>query len=278
MLALSIPTLDNTTKKIRTNEETGYEFGMYTDKEWGIEILNSQFAKYDAEILEEKKRNQSFFETLYGYAGSGVTRVLAGVSSFAQDIYNIGEGLLNIFINWSGDENAGNRFLAAFNDDEGEPFDEVSEALEEAAFEFERDYATGAYDAVAAYETGVGYTTWGRWWSGGMQSIGYMLPSILFTKSLSLGTKLSSTNVRLIGSGTFYGGIASSNIKDTVEKAKLQGLSYTDLNAGEVLSNAAGKAALQWGVEILLSKVLGWSFTDKALRGGRVAETAAKNR
>ena len=276
MLSLSIPILDNETKKLRIDEETGYEFGEYTDKEWAIEILNSQFGRYDAEIIEEKKRNQNFFETVYGYLGSGIHRTLAGFTNFTQDIYNIGEGLVNIFINWSNDKNIGSRFLAAFGDDEKEFLANLTNDLEQTAFQFERDYGKGLYDSVEGYETGKGYSTWGRWYTGGLQSIGYMLPTILLTRGLGSIKGLSSSTIKAIGSGTFYGGIASGNIKDTIEKAKLSGLTYQDLNSLEVIGNSMGKAVAQWGVEVILGKILGWSFTDKALRGGRIAEGAVK--
>ena len=36
MLSLAIPDLDNTTKKERKDEDTGYVFGEYTDQEWAL--------------------------------------------------------------------------------------------------------------------------------------------------------------------------------------------------------------------------------------------------
>lgn len=276
MLALSIPTLDNSTKKDRVDEETGYKFGSYTDREWAIEILNSTFLRYDAQIVEEAKANQNFFVGLGAGIASGALELLAGVTNFLQDVWNIGEGLLNMFINWSNDADIGDRFLYAFSNDGG------PNAFKALAYRLERDF-TIFVNAEEAYEAGyrpgedynvfvnpgenigASYTGWGKFWSGALDSIGYMLPSILLTAGLSSGTSLAAGTIKTIGTATFYTGIASGNVKDTVEMAINNGLSYKELNAGEVISNAAIKAAAQYGMEVLLGKILGFSGLDRLI-------------
>lgn len=274
ILALSLPTLDNTKKVKRTDEATGYEFGDYTDREWARLILESTFARYEAYQIEANKATQNFFEKMNAYLNSGVKRFLAGISNFCQGIYDIGEGLLNIFVNWSGDEDIGQRFLYAFsnNDEYTQPFAELSRQLTESAFQFERDY-TAMYDAVKAYysEDGDGYTTWGRWYTSAFESLGYMVPSMLIGNyAASFG--LSPMATAIAGTGSFYAGVFAGNISETVSAAQLQGISYKDLDAGEVVSNAMTKAAYQWAVEYALGKLIGWSGLDKAMRGGKVAE------
>ena len=274
ILALSLPTLDNTKKVKRTDEATGYEFGDYTDREWARLILESTFARYEAYQIEANKKTQNFFEKMNAYLNSGVKRFLAGISNFCQDIYDIGEGLLNMFVNWSGDEDIGQRFLYAFsnNDEYSQPFAELSRQLTESAFQFERDY-TAMYDAVKAYylEDGDGYTTWGRWYTSAFESLGYMVPSMLIGNyAASFG--LSPMATAVAGTGSFYTGVFGGNISETVSAAQLQGISYKDLDAGEVVANSMTKAAYQWAVEYALGKLIGWSGLDKAMRGGKVAE------
>lgn len=286
MLALSIPTLDNTTKKERKDNETGYVFGNYTDREWAEAILNDTFARYDAELVEDAKSTQNFFVGLGAAIGSAGSRLLAGVGNFLQNVYNVGEGLLNILINWSNDENIGNRFIAAFDDENesfaGNPFGVGANAFEDLAYHLERDF-TVFVDAEEAYEAGyrpaedynifahqsegvgASYTTWGRWWSGGIQSIGYMIPSMLLTYGLGAGAGITSATARAIGTSVFYTGIASGNISDAVATANANGLTYKDLNAGTVIASSVIKSAAQWAVEVALGKLMGFTGLDKLI-------------
>lgn len=298
MLAMAIPTLDDTEKKERKDEESGYVWGEYTDKEWATQILNSMFEGYDAQIIEEEKATQAWYEKLGAMVMSAGNHVLAGVTSFVNDIYNIGEGILNMFINWSGDDDIGNRFLYAFANDadiestESEQwasmFSVAADYFQKSAYEWERRYTSvvNAYDAwKAGYQSGesawdptgasgvgASYTTWGKWWAAGIESIGYMLPSIALagvTGGTSLGaTTIGSSSVTVSGvmsQGIFYAGIFSGGVKDTVTRATMNGQSYKDLNAGVVVLNAGLKAAAQLAIEQALGKVLGFSGLDKML-------------
>lgn len=308
MLAMAIPTLDDTEKKERKDEESGYVWGQYTDKEWATEILNSMFEGYDAQILEEKKANMAWYEKLGGYLASAGAHIVAGVTSFVNDIYNVGEGLLNMMVNWSGDEDVGSRFLYAFSNDatiessEGEQwasmFSVAVDYFQKSAYEWERKYTgvVNAYDAwkagyragesewmpLGAQGTGASYTTWGKWWAAGVESIGYMLPTIALaavTGGTSLGaTTIGSTSATVSGvvsQAVFYTGIFSGGIKDTVTRATMNGQSYKDLNAGIVVLNAGIKAAAQLAIEQVLGKILGFSGLDRML-GAAGSKAAGK--
>lgn len=324
MLALQLSHLDNVEKKKRIDEDqydaegnlissgTGYEFGEYTDQEWAWEILKHTMGRWDAEIIEEDKANRGWLANLGTQVVSGLTNIVGGVFQFVGDIWNLGEGLLNMMFNWSNDADVGARFLQAFSNDSeswSNPFARAGEWLNAASFEFQRLYAT-TVNAVEAYDAGyrlgegsnfftqidrsvgvgAGYTTWGRWMNAGTNAIGYMVPTILLAiatggastaanaasaagKVVSVGTKVLAV-INKARSVIFYTGIFSGMMKDTVMNAQMNGISYRDLDAGKVVANAALKAAAQYAVEKALGMVLGFSGLDRIL--GMGGKTIAK--
>ena len=278
ILALSIPTLDDTVKKPRTTADGSYKFGDFTDREWATQILENQFQRYDAIITEEEKNNQNFFQRLGNTINSIFGNIAVGISNFVVDVFNIGEGVLNIMFNWSGDK-IEDRFLWAFSNDPTNP-------LQKAMYEFHRENSIlfgEVVDPIKAYEEGyttdsdmigAGMTTFGKYWNGISESIGYMLPSILLTQGLGIalkgvtaGSKIAGT----VGQTVFYTGIFSGNIKDTVGRAAQNGISYKELNAGEVVMNAGIKAAAQLMVEKILGKIMGASKLDTWIGTGTKA-------
>lgn len=284
ILSLKLPTLNNTNKIDRIDSETGYNFGTYSDREWARLILNNTFSRYEAYQIEANKATQNFLVTIGAYLASAVNRVGAGVSQFCQDIYNIGEGLLNMFCNWSSDNGLGQRFLYAFQNDtnsygadSSQPFAVLAEQLNQGAMDVERNYCQ-FYNVVDEYYGADDYSTVGRWYVSAFQSLGYMIPSMVLS-AMTLGTSTGVTTganvlsktASIVGQTTFYAGVFSGNISDTLSAAADKGLSYKDLDAGEVIANAATKAAYQWAVEAALAKILGLSGLDKMLRGGKVA-------
>ena len=278
ILALSIPTLDDTVKKPRTTVDGSYKFGDFTDREWATQILENQFQRYDAIITEEEKNNQNFFQRLGNTITSIFGNIAVGISNFVVDVFNIGEGVLNIMFNWSGDK-IEDRFLWAFSNDPTNP-------LQKAMYEFHRENSIlfgEVVDPIKAYEEGyttgsdmigAGMTTFGKYWTGISESIGYMLPSILLTQGLGIalkgvaaGSKIAGT----VGQTVFYTGIFSGNVKDTVGRAAQNGISYKELNAGEVVMNAGIKAAAQLMVEKILGKIMGASKLDTWIGTGTKA-------
>lgn len=292
MLALTIPSLDNEKKVKRTTtleDGTEYSFGEYTDQEWGIKIFEEQVGHWEAEKVEEDKKNKNFWEHVGDFCKTVFLdiplRVVGGIVDFVGDIWNLLEGITNVFVNWSGDVEAGDRFLYAFQNDDA--FSEISKGIRKAAFQLE--YDTLLVNAVDAYEQGykgpnsevfdVGYTWIGQTVNGISQSIGYMLPSILIqfipgvgqavtagsaagkfgAAAAKVGTYIAKNTGRLV----FYTGIFSGNIKNTVNTAKLNGVSYQDLNAGTVIANAALKAVAQYAIEDALSWIIGASGLDR---------------
>lgn len=285
MLALSLPMLDNTEKEQYSDDLTGYEFGSFTKREWAEQVLTSTFQRYDAEIIEQEKANASFWDRMWTEIGvgaaSGLLNIVSGVSTFVNDIFNIGQGLLNICVNWSSDTSAGDRFLWAFANDENDEnvSNQLAQLTEELSYRLQYEYS-GMVNAVEAYEHGYIPGSWGElntpgekvyqgfgtFWNGATNAIGYMLPSIIAAIATG-GVGAAPWVVKLVGSVTMYTGIASGNIKDTVQRASMNGISYKDLNAGSVISNAIIKAAAQYGVEVALGKILGFFSISDKLRG-----------
>lgn len=311
--ALANTTLDDTDKtrqeryvKDYQGNDIAYNNGQkYTDKEWNEEILKSQFERYDALILEEYKANRGWWqvaaENLFAIPASVTMRILTGASRFIGDVYNIGEGLLNVMFNWSGDENIDAKFLYAFQNDDWlqQCVGDMSQVIQD----IEKRY-TNIVDAVKLYDDpqSGGMNTWGQSYAGIVDSIGYMLPSIMLNAGLASAMKAAGTVPKTVqgfsairkgahsvnklaaiskiaSRGFFYLGVEGGNIAETVQTAQLKGISYKDLNAGEVLSNATLKTVGQMLVEDALSAIMGLSATDKALYGssyeaGRVANKA----
>ena len=290
MLALSLPTLDDTKKEQHIDEMTGYDFGSYTDKEWAEAVLTSTFQRYDAEIIEAEKASKNWWERMWTEIGTqtagGLLNIVGGISNWVNDIYNIGQGLLNMCFNWSGDASAGDRFLWAFANDEDDSnlSNQLSRFTEELTYRMNYEYSK-TVNAVEAYEHGYIPPSWGemwgtgwktegekvyngfgRMWNGITTSIGYMVPSILLAVATG-GASTAAWVPKTVGSVSMYTGIASGNIKDTVQRASLNGVSYKDLNAGSVISNAVLKATAQWAVEVALGKILGFFSISDKLRG-----------
>lgn len=298
MLSLSIPYLDNT-NEIERFTDNGTKIGDYTDREWAIAVMEESFKRHDAEVLEEQKKNMAWWKKALATIGSAVSSLAGGASKGVQFLWNVGEGLFNMIANFSNDDEWGDRFLYAFQDDDNnEPFAVIADRFNAISYDLMHDYTSGV-NAVAAYEAGyrdtelseilgaegligpeigygASYGNWGKMWSGLWESIGQMLPSILLSGGVSsalgkmgisaVAPKLSTAATKLAGTGTFYTGIFSSNISEALDYASMNGISYKDLNSGNVIGSAALKAVGQWGVEVVLGRLIGFG-TSARLRG-----------
>lgn len=311
--ALANVTLDDTDKsrKDRISDNGQYNFGKFTDREWNEKILDAQYQRYDAIRLEEYKANRSFWEKAAMFLPNLFVTVAGeltqGIMNFVNDIYNVGEGLVNMCVNWSGDDDVGDRFLAAFQDDDW--LQQACDGLNDAVLDYEKNYSiTGLVDAVKAYDDpeSKGVTGWGQVFNGLFESIGYMIPSIVLTQGIgaAAGTGSASAGAaysgiiktyktagkaalhevkraainKAIGTASraiFYTGVFSGNIKETVGSYKAQvaqqgkdaTYAYRDLSAIDVVANAGAKAVGQMLVEDALAWVLDASITDRLMYG-----------
>ena len=277
MAVLANVTLDDTVKKDRTTEDGTYSFGQFTDKEWNEQIIDSQYRRLDAIRIDEQRENRKWWEiavtALPTIALEVAGNTAKGVMNAVGDLYNIGEGLLNMCFNWSGDEDVGARFLYATQNDD--ILSEAIKTLDECLIEYEKYYSlTGLVSAVKAYDEpeSRGLTGWGQRFTGLFESIGYMLPSILLT----IGTAGTSTGetaaskagttaamraykatgmaamagktagkaainaaLRNASKAVFYAQVFSGNIKETVNSHKSNVLNQT---GSEDAANAAYKS------------------------------------
>ena len=294
MLALSIPTLDNEKKKTRLNEAGDYSFGDLTDQEWAKKVLEATNNKYQAEYVEKNKENMDWWQKAGAGIVSFVGHIATGIVGAAQNAFNLGEGIYNFV--------TGGDFLEAWADDDDEFLANVYEQMKYAMWELDR-ITMPWVDAVKANEEGYttiadnielgskaftegirqtgyggGLTTWGRWWQSGLQSFGEMLPFMIAPAvNIAKFPKFSKVATKIIKTGGFYTtNVFSASIGDTVKTAQLNGISYKDLNAGEVVGNAALKTVGQYIVEVLLGKVLGFSGLDAMMGVGDDVAGAAK--
>lgn len=297
MLALSIPTLNNEEKKTRLNEAGDYSFGDLTDQEWAKKVLEATNNKYQAEYIEANKENMKWWQKVGAGIVSFVGNSAAGVTSWAAHTYNLAEGIYNFIA--SGFDS--NEFLKGYAIEDDYLYN-VAEQMKYAIWEFDR-VTMPWVDAVEAYEQGYvganedvelgskaftqaiqnsgyggGLTTWGRWWQSGLQSFGEMLPFMIMPIINIAGKpKLSKALTHITKTGGFYvTNVFSASIGDTVKDAQLNGISYKDLNAGEVVGNAALKTVGQYMVEVLLGKVLGFTGLDAMMGVGDEVTGAAK--
>lgn len=294
MLALSIPTLNNEEKKTRLNETGDYSFGDLTDQEWAKMVLEATNNKYQAEYVEANKENMKWWQKVGADIVSFVGHIATGIVGSVQNAYNLAEGIYNFV--------SGGDFLEAWADDEDEFLGNVYEQMKYAMWELDR-VTMPWVNAVDAYEQGYttmadnvelgskafteaiqktgyggGLTTWGRWWQSGLQSFGEMLPFMIIPNiNIANHTKISKALTSITKTGGFYvTNVFSASIGDTVKDAQLNGISYKDLNAGEVVGNAALKTIGQYVVEILLGKVLGFTPLDAMMGVGDAVTGAAK--
>jgi hypothetical protein len=295
MLALAIPNLDNTTKKTRLNEDGTYSFGDMTDLEWAEKVLESTKNRYTAEAIEENKDTMTFWQkagtTILSLAG----HLAKGVVNWASNTYNLGEGIVYAF-----DPNK--TFVEAFDNDDY--LANVAEQVNYALYQLDM-YTSARVDAVKAYDEGFdfyavdaddislgskaftegirksnfggGYTTWGRWWDSGLTSIGEMLPFMMIPAvNIKKFPKFSKAATSIIKKGGFYTtNVFSSLISDTVKTARLNGIAYEDMNAGQIVGNAALKTVAQYLLEIVTGKIIGFTPLDKMMGIGEDVTSGA---
>ena len=290
MLALALPGLDNTESKTRLDETGTYSYGDYTDLEWAEKVLESTKNRYEAEITEQYKENIDWWIKAGAGIISGVGHVSAGIANVYKNAYNLVEGLVNLARK--------EEFLEAWADDEDEYFAQLYDQVKFATYELERNVLPWV-NAIDAYEQGyipptdqdadskaymeaiknsgygAGYTTFGRYWDSGLQSIGEMLP-FMFIPGGGQAKGIASAAVKTLKTGGFYiTNVFSGEIGEAVKTAELNGISYKDLNAGEVVANAALKAAAQFAVEIILQHFIGLTGLDVKMGFGDEAARAA---
>ena len=135
---------------------------------------------------------------------------------------------------------------------------------------------------------GAGYTTWGRIGNGVFETLGSIGTALLLGQAVgaigSAGTTVSTAGGALGGiyagvaataplfsttSTIFYAGQFGGQVQDRVSTLNRNGISYKDMNAGEVISNALTKTALYILFDMAAGKLIGYTNIDKFLKIGQ---------
>lgn len=310
MLALELPHLDNETKKPKVIN--GYDFGEFTDREWAEKVFDEAIGRWDAEILENIKATRSFLrktaEGWYGRTGALSLKFVSGAIKGVGDVTNIAKGLFDVIvegsmIDWNKN---GEIFLKAMGEDMG--WKTLGEWVDAVSFEIQRTY-TGKVDAVKAFDQGwrpgegnllqradqgaeatsqygetigAGYTGWGKLTNDLVGGLGYMFPAIAVSGGLAGGIAgpgavgaVSNFGVKA-GSKMFYAQMFGGQVSGRVNQLSKAGLTYSDMRAGEVLSNAALKTAVFAGFDILIGQLLGFTSVDRLLGIGQTTGALGK--
>lgn len=273
-----------TEQKKSLGKMSTYEYNKY--------LLNQQADIAQQEIDERayaqmKKDNAGWMwiTTPFVYAGYGVRKLLGGAARFADDVFNLVGSLTEATIRGiAGDERSwGQMVVDSMNERKYTPFGsnskvnaDVFAGLDGALYDFERYYtyvrnADGSMSPVGEVITGA------------IDSIGYMLPTILLTQgvgaiasSVAGGSLAGATGVTAAQAGAaaaakvgasskfiFYAGQFSGTLSDIAQNTSLE-----SVGSWAKISNALIGTALEAGVETLLGKIWDISVTDMLHYGG----------
>lgn len=273
-----------TEQKKSLGKMSTYEYNKY--------LLNQQADIAQQEIDERayaqmKKDNAGWMwiTTPQLYIGYGVRKLLGGAARFADDVFNLVGSLTEATIRGiAGDERSwGQMVVDGMNERKYTPFGsnskvnaDVFAGLDSALYDFERHYtyirnSDGSMSSVGEVITGA------------LDSIGYMLPTILLTQgvgaiasSAASGSLAGATGVTAAQAGAaaaakvgaasrfiFYAGQFSGRLSEIAQNTSLE-----SVGSWAKISNALIGTALEAGVETLLGKVWDMSVTDMLHYGG----------
>lgn len=250
MLALSYDAITDDTKEERF-DSNGNSIGSFSQKEILDKVLANQALQWDAKILEDAKKSGSFWQKAEGRiksmwaetsgfvlnAASAATRV---VDQSIDTIYGATEVLdkwMASGMNMSLEQISAEYAKAVTSTDRGldiglDPT-ELSENIKELALDIRRKYSYHM-DAVTGEADG-----YGKILTGMADSIGYM--------SLAMITG---------NPAAMYVPMFTGNVQENVA------LSGPNVNYTKMISNAALKSGVEFGIEYGLGKLLGFSAQD----------------
>ena len=273
---------DNTVKnKYTFVDAAGQEYTEeLTDYEYNLKSIQQHNIEYKNKALENSLKelnNQNWFTKAAGTIASAPGEIGVGLLNWTNDvagfIYGLGKvmnqrqsyGVIPKDNQPSVDLGEGiKEFQANQSDTWIKLFGESPEGT---------DALTWAEDSLADFESKYTYvrdengnlTTFGEYWSGAMNTIAAMIPSMV----VSFAGAPSG-----ISQAIFYGGFFASDVSEQIEINTSQNL---DISTETILANATIKTALQYAVEWGLGKVFGVSALDRLVYGkGGAGKTAGK--
>lgn len=226
--------------------------------------------KYNQWLKEqdlERKNSMSAFER---FTYSSLAVPLSTLSGAASKIDALVDTVSAIIAGTSAATSGGNftdAFTKAISDSDWRPFDDFQNWVTD----FESRYTNlrdldGNYTNIGKYVGGVSYT------------VGQMLPSILLSKVGGVvGGVLGKTSIAKAASiasqVVYYEGMTANNIRDMYNQFANEQVSVP---TAQILSNAAIKSTLEFGIEKLLGKILGGTAIDEVVFGRTAGRTSAK--
>ena len=266
-----------------------------TDYDYLKEMLDEQLKykrqEWNNKLEEDLKNQRNFFAKagadIVSVLGEFTTGITDTVESFLSFMNGVGQGIRE-FARTKDFTLARDAFVQGTVD----PTLKIFSGLTDAVIEFERRYSD-----VRLFNGE--YSTFGKYVGGVAHTLGMMVPSILVGKAAGgVGSKLASKTAQIgdtglkvataastagnimMGVGTassqllFYEALTAQSVQEMYEQAARQGIT---VSSSQLLANACIKAALQWGVEVGLAKILGGSTLDNIVFGRKTATITSSN-
>ena len=244
--------------EINKNDPTTYDLEKINKYEYNKRLINEnyeiKYSQYLQDIEQERKNERNAFDkhlatiaATFGEFGAGFFKQIDNLSS---TVYGLGKGFESAWKNESFAEG----YVKAVSSKDARFVEQLG--LYDALDDFERRY-------TYMKDLNGNYTNVGKYLGGISSSLGQMLPSLLITKGL-MKTNIPTAAIKTISAGTFYTGITTERIRETYNEMALKGASVT---AESIMNNAISKSIFEYGIEIVLGKVLGGSVLDDVVFG-----------
>lgn len=250
----------------------------YQDSEYNyvkdllLEQANINYEKFLRERAEEEKNNLSTWHKIWTGGASLLGEFVLGATEMVDSIgrfMNAGfKAVTNEIMKGIDPEYAENKsFIDVFTEENADDWglfkDIVIPGTSEGLLDWIKDFE-GRNSFMRDLDGN--YTNVGQYIGGILYSLGQMFPASI-AGSIAGAAGAGGKLVEATSSGTFYVGLMSDNVKEMYDKFEQQGVSVSN---GQIIANAATKAALQWAIEKGLSALLGGSAFDKLVFGRAV--------
>ena len=285
---------DNEKKKTQTYNVLNTETNQYeekqsdfTDKEWTLKLLqdeaNYNYEQAMGEIYEENRKNKAWIGKALGQAEVAYRSVVSGVIDVAGNLWNIVEGISDVIDAAANGRDADEAWRNAMKTRET---DVATKALEDLAYDFEKEVGLRSYDGnlikSAQFISGLG------------KSYGAILPAVALTVGVTLATGGAGTapTVSALGSTMLSGaasigagaaaltGAAATAVSAATSLAKVYNALYwtsmasdnmnemlnnpdtASISTANIIANSVTKTAFEFAIERGLNAVLGSSIND----------------
>ena len=265
-------------KRKKTVEQPDGQLGeteyMASDYEYNLELIRRQ-NDYNQqvkqrEIAQDIKDSMTVGDHIASFFAGGATSLETGVRTAFDNMAALLGAAGEAVLAESDSTKKLDKFTNVLASDKYRAFSGMTESL----VNFETNY-------TSIRDIDGNYTNYGKYVGGTLTSLGEMLPSMLIGQgvgaaagALGASASFASTASTIASQGSFYAGMASANVQDMYQQFEASG---ADVSSAAILSNAAVKSALQWGVEKALGKILGGTSLDNMVFGVASKGATAKS-